>query len=191
MSLAETNQIGQPALVFDADWGAFVAEMERFGPNESSEADTRIDFLLERMRDCNLDLAHTAKIALERKRNIEDWEASTAAKISRKISWLTGEIGQIIPASAGAMLLDNGGKTQTLPNGSYGYKKRPDSVEVVDADAVVEWARAHELPVVQKITESVPKKTLKEYAKTTGETEAPGCWRLVPGADEMFIKPAP
>ena len=166
------------------DFAAFRQMME---DTALQSDEVRIDWLLEQMRDAKVKIEQNNSVAKARIHMIEDWQAGENAKIMRRIEWWIGEIGKIAPATADATKDEYGTKSRSLPNGSFGFKKRPDHIEITDPGGALEDARVGGLDIAVK--EYVTKTTLKNHAVATGDTEGRG-WRLVPGGDEFFVTPA-
>ena len=175
-------------LEFDAEWEAFVKEMEATSPDGLADVESRIDYYFEKMRECAAEIVRNDEVAHRRMDMIADWRAGENAKIERRISHMTAMIGTLVPASVAAMQTEyDGKKSRTLPNGSFGFRAKPNSIEIEDAKAALAFAVTNNLPV--KTVHSVSKTSLKDHAKSTGEFDGPG-WRMVPGSDEFFVKPA-
>ena len=174
-------------LELDADWLAFVKTMEADEPDGTPEIESRIDYYLEKIRDDEVELRRNTDVANRRLYMIEDWLAGENAKIRRRITYLTGQIGMLAPSSVAEMEAEHGKKSRTLPNGSFGYRSRPDSIDIEDATSALNYAKDEGLEVTVK--ESVSKTVLNTHAKETGVAEGRG-WHLETGGPEFFVKPA-
>ena len=86
-----------------------------------------------------------------------------------------------------AFKAEYGKKSRTLAHGSFGFKRKTDSIEISDPKAALAFAVTNNLPV--KTTHSVSKTSLKDHFMATGEEEGQG-WRHVEGGDEFFVTPA-
>ena len=174
----------------DADWDAFVAEMERADADEEDGlggVESRIDWYLETIREGVAEMARNGEVATRRHNMIQDWEMGEAAKIERRNTYLIGQIGMLAPSDEFKMKAIHGKKSRSLPNGTFGYRTGPDRVEIGDAEAALLYAAANDLEV--KTVRSVSKTTLKAHAKETGECEGDG-WELISGMEAFFATPA-
>ena len=186
--MAEAMTAPVDDLVFDdPDWDKFLADMEAAAPDDASQVDGRIDWWLEQLRANEVEEGRNVVVAKERHDMISDWFAGEAAKLERQRKYIVGHIGQLVPPSADAMVKEYGKKSRALPNGTVGYRARPDSVDISDPKEALAFAVTNNLPV--KTTHSVSKTVLKDHAKATGEMDGLG-WHMVPGTDEFFVKAA-
>ncbi len=174
-------------LEFDAEWASFVADMEATPADGLADTDSRIDWYFEKIRESQAEIARNDEVAHRRMDMIADWRAGENAKIERRISHMTAMIGTLVPPNVAAMQAEYSKKSRTLPNGSFGYRATPDSVDISDPQAALAFAVTNNLFV--KSVHSVTKTALKNHAKATGEMEGEG-WRMVRGSDEFFVKPA-
>lgn len=141
-------------------------------------ADAYLDHLLEKMAEREAAIASTNDIAERRILMIEGWRRQQNERVTREIQWLKIQIHAI----GEGYDFEKGKKSRSLPNGSFGFRRTPDKVEIVDMDLAVSFAEARGL----EIKKTVGKTPLKSHLKATGEIPD-GC-EFVPGTDEFFIK---
>ena len=81
-------------------------------------------------------------------------------------------------------------KSRALPHGSVGWRKRPASLEVVDNEALLEWARMQ--PVELGLVRIKEEPCLREILSVAGETgEVPPGMQHKPEAEVLQVKPQP
>lgn len=170
----------------DVEWDDFVAEMSAEATDVHSE-ETLIDRYLEEILRGENERMRNVATAKARINMIEDWREGENAKIERRRVYLVGQIGMLAPPDVDAMQAEHGKKSRSLPHGKFGFRQRADRVEIEDAKAAIAFALDNNLPV--ETTYSVKKTTLKEHAKSTGETDGEG-WHMEPGKSEFFVTPA-
>ena len=164
------------------DWDAFKAMMD----DTTADSDlVRIDWLLEKVTALKAEIAENDAVAKRRMEMQEDFRQGENAKIENAITYWVGQIGQLAPPSGEAMKAEYGKKSRTLANGSFGFKRRSERIEIDDEKAALAFAVKNHLPV--RIVNSVTKTSLKDYAQSTGEMEGDG-WRRIEAADEFFVK---
>ncbi len=158
--------------------------MEASGADGLADAEARIDWYLEKIREGNAEIQKNADVATRRVGMIEDWEAGERLKIDRRNSYLVGQIGMLAPATVEETEAEYGKKSRSLPHGTFGFRRMPDRIEIDDPKAALNFALTHGLEITVK--ESVSKTVLKTYVKDTGD-EGKG-FHMVPGADEFYVK---
>ena len=187
MAEAMTAPVDSDLVFDDPDWDAFVKTMEATWADGQADIDSRIDYYFEKIRESQAEIERNDEVAHRRTDIIADWCAGEKAKVERRIGHMTAMIGTLVPPSVDAMQAEYGKKSRALPNGTFGYRARPDSVDISDPKEALAFAVTNNLPV--KTVHSVSKTSLKDHATATGETEGDG-WRMVIGADEFFVKAA-
>ena len=166
------------------DWAAFRAMMDE----TTADSDlVRIDWLLEKVTALRAEIAENNAVADRRIAMQEDFRQGENAKIDRAITYWVGQIGQLATDDGDAFKAEYGKKSRTLAHGSFGFKRKTDSIEISDPKAALAFAVTNNLPV--KTTHSVSKTSLKDHAASTGEMEGEG-WRHVEGGDVFFATPA-
>ena len=164
------------------DWSAFKTMME----DTTADSDlVRIDWLLERVAGLHAQIAENNEIADRRIAMQEDFRQGENGKLDRAITYWVGQIGQLAPPSGEAMKSEYGQKSRELAHGKFGFKARPERIEIDDEKAALAFAVKNHLPV--RIVNSVTKTSLKDHAAATGECEGDG-WRRIEAADEFFVK---
>lgn len=174
----------------EAERAAFFAAMEEgFGDDESRAGlDTRLDFLLQKMADRDLAIANNDEVADRRIAMIEGWRRQQNATIEREIGWLRLHF----EALADGYDFGNA-RSRSLPHGSFGFRKGPDRVEVVDMAKAVQWAKENGLEAELKV--SIDKTPLRKAwapnLKATGEAPDPTAagFDYILGEDSFFVKP--
>ena len=166
------------------DWDAFKAMME----DTTADSDlVRIDWLLEKVTALKAEIAENDAVAKRRMEMQEDFRQGENAKIENAITYWVGQIGQLAPSDGDAFKAEYGKKSRTLAHGTFGYRTRPDRVEIDGMEAVVLFAKGTDIPI--KVVHTISKTDLKKHAQKTGLLDGPG-WHLVPGGDEFFVTPA-
>lgn len=183
-------------------------------PAERAEWDTYLDVLLERLAKAEADIAENQEVARRRIQMIQAWEHSANESLQRQAGWLRQQVEMF------ARGYDYGSKTsRQLPHGEFGTKKKPDSIEIVDQEKALGFARRVGLEI--KVEEKVQKTPLKAfyarwsagdvelfdevnaYLETLGERPLttdefftlplePGQvgWEFKVGSREFYVKPA-
>lgn len=147
--------------------------------SDRAALDAHLDRLLERYREREAEIATTNEIARRRIEDIQAWRDQQNESAERELSYLRHQI------ESWADGYDYGRKkSRSLPSGSFGYRARRDSVQILDMDAAVQFAEAHGLEVRRIVT--VGKTPLLKYVQETGEIP-PGT-ELVPGGDEFYVR---
>lgn len=156
----------------------FAALEEGFGDDDSRAGlDTRLDFLLQKMADRALAIANNDEVADRRIAMIEGWRRQQNATIEREIGWLRLHFEALSDG------YDFGAKkSRALPHGTFGFRKKGDTLEIIDMPAAVTFAEANGL----EIKRSVNKTPLLEHFRKTGEI--PDGTEFVPGGDAFFVK---
>lgn len=171
----------------DTEWDSFVASMEASACDGLEDTESRIDWYLESLCGLIAEAGHNRVVANERIERIRDWEAGESARLDRRREYLIGQIGMLAPPDAESMMEKHGKKSRTLPNGSFGYRQQPDTIQIDDAQHALNYARVEGLDIMVK--ESVSKTTLKAHAKSTGLLDGPG-WHSETGLSEFYVKAA-
>lgn len=177
--------------IADADWDDFKAEMEAEmpgHPESDAEAENRINWILGKLSAIDKLLAKNTETAKVGKRHWEDWAAGDNGLLERQASHWRREVASLAPSSSADAKKAYGKLSRTLPNGTIGFRQKPDTVEITDEAAAVVFARQQMLTV--KTVRTVSVTTLKDHAKKTGETEGDG-WHLETGKSEFYVTPAP
>ena len=176
-------------LVLDADWDKFRAEMETEVPTEFENDESKIDWLLGKIRQLDGLVVTNNEVAKSGIRLQEDWLFGENAKLLRQAAHFRRWIAMLMPSSAEEAKKVYGKLSRSLPNGDIGWKKDVDTILIEDADAALAYAEANDLEVNNKITRSVSVATLKAHMKSTGALDGDG-WRHVEGMSHVFVKPA-
>lgn len=149
-----------------------------------TDIESRIDYLLEKIRDTGFEIAGNNTVANRRHLMIEDWQQGENAKLDRRIDWLHSQIRQLVPADAQEMKDVHGKGSRTLPNGEFGYRQNPDKVEITDMHLAVAYADQNHIAV--KAVRTVSKNALKAHARETGALDGTG-WEVIPGEEAFFL----
>ncbi len=173
----------------DVEWGDFVAEMEAGVPDELDSDESKIDWLLGKLRKIRGTIEENEGIAKCGIRLQEDWLAGENAKLERTATHFRRWIAILMPSSAEEARKAYGKLSRSLPNGDVGFKKDKDTIAIDDATAAVNYAIGHALHVNKKTTRSVSVATLKAHMEATGVLEGDG-WRHVEGLSHVFVTPA-
>ena len=173
------------------DWESFKDEMKASAPTEFDNDESKIDWLLGKIRKLHALIADNEQIARDGIRLQEDWLAGENAKLERNAAHFRRWIATLMPPTAEEAKKVYGKFSRSLPNGDIGWKKDKDTIVIEDADAVLVYAKANDLTIGKTTTTtfSVSKDTLKAHIEDTGVVEGDG-WRQVEGLSHVFVKPA-
>lgn len=182
----EANSEGAVGLELSGpDWEEFQKMMSDTVLNSDL---VRIDWLLERVATLEFEIAQNNETADRRIEMQEDFRQGENAKLQGAITHWTREIATLAPASGEAFKKEYGGKkSRQLAHGKFGYTQCPDSVVIADDEKALAYATENGLQIKRVVQVSISKNELKAHAKNTGVSEGEG-WRLVPGADEFYVK---
>ena len=86
----------------------------------------------------------------------------------KRDNWLLENYGQTLEQFARDEVSSGKAKSVALLSGAVGFRKNPASLEIIDADAALLWAKQCCSDAV-KITETVQKGVLKAHVEETGE----------------------
>lgn len=172
-----------------AGWENFKAEMEAEVPTEFDNDESKIDWLLGKLRKIRALTEENERVAKCGIRLQEDWLYGENAKLERDGARFRRWIAMLMPPNAEEAKKAYGKLSRSLPNGDVGFKKDKDTIVIEDADAVRIYARANGLKVDRTTKYSVSVATLKDHMEATGAVEGDG-WRQVPGLSHVFVKPA-
>lgn len=175
--------------VADAGWDEFRASMEAEVPTELDNDESKIDWLLGKLRKIRGTTEENEAIAKCGIRLQEDWLAGENAKLERQAAHFRRWIAILMPPNAEEAKKVYGKFSRSLPNGDIGFKKDPDTIAIDDAEAALTYALANELEIKVKTTRSVSVATLKAHIEDTGVLEGDG-WRQVDGLSRVFVSPA-
>lgn len=145
------------------------------------QLDTFLDRYLEALAERERTIAENRRVADARKAMIDRWLQSENARIEREASWLTRQI------EAFAFDYDYGKKkSRSLPHGTFGIRRSPDRLEIVDESAAVDYAV--DCGLQEAIKYSILKTPLLKHLKATGEIPD-GC-ELREGVESFYVKTA-
>ena len=104
---------------------------------------------------------------------VKEWAEAEQRRARREEDFFLGRFGVDINRWLNAELSKRGGKAKSinLPAGRVGLRHRGAKIEVIDPDAVMDWARAN-CPEAIKQSESLLKTPLNEHFESTGELPA-------------------
>lgn len=174
-----------------ADWEEFQRGMEAEVPTEFDNDESKIDWLLGKLRKIRAMIEENERVAKCGIRLQEEWLYGENAKLERQDDHFRRWIATLMPSTAEEAKKAYGKLSRSLPNGDVGFKKDKDTVLIEDADAVLVYAKANDLTIgkTQTTTFSVSRATLKAHIEATGVSEGDG-WRQVPGLSHVYVKPA-
>ncbi len=184
---ASMKEMETDVLEFDAEWDDFLIEMQSTHVSGTRDVDSIIDWHLEKLRANQAEVIRNRLVANQRVETIRDWEAGEFAKLDRQREYIVGQIGQLAPPTSEATVEEYGKKSRTLPNGSFGFRAKPDRIEIEDAEKALAYAKQEDLEIT--VRESVSKTVLKKWAQGMGVADGGG-WRLEPGKPGFFVTPA-
>lgn len=183
--------MSEAADTFDLDYEIVddVEEMQReaflrsldvpeFDESQTS-IDVAIDRYLEALAERERAIQENGDVADRRKAMIDAWLADANRGHEREVRWLRHLIASLAEG------YDFGKKkSRSLPSGTFGYRSKPATLEIVDMDAAVAFAEAHGLEVKR----SVNKTPLLNHMKETGTV--PDGTEYVDGSETFFVKAA-
>jgi phage host-nuclease inhibitor protein Gam len=150
----------------------------------ATELDVRLDWLLSRLARVQAEIKRNSDVATARVQQIRTWEASANESLDRQCGYLEHLISLI------GINYDYGKKrSRSLPNGTVGFRKRPPSVEIWDAEKAVAFALQRGIKVEQKTW--VGKTELRKHIESTGELPegAIDGVEYVEGGDVFYVTP--
>jgi len=153
--------------------------------DDATRNDTRLDWLLEKLSKRREQITRNNAIADARKLMVEDWRQGENAKIERAVSWLEFQIRELVPPDGDAFQETYGAKSRALPFGTIGFHKKPDTIQILDEEKTLQWAKTHGLEIKRVETETVSKTTLKAALKTFDD---PDGFEVIKGLDEFYVK---
>jgi hypothetical protein len=160
-----------------ADFFAEIGIDEAEPARDRVYADAELDMLLERLGAVEAEAARNREVAALRVEQIRAWAEGANRPLETRAGWLR------LAIQARAEAYDYGSKkSRSLPHGSFGLRRRADTLEVTDPAAALAFAKANGL----EVKESVNKTPLLHHFKATGEL--PDGTEFRSGADEFFIK---
>lgn len=148
-----------------------------------TDAEVRIDWLLERIAKRNKQIERNKAVADARKAMVDDWLCAENLRLDNGISWLESEIRQLIPHSLAEFEREYGKKSRNLPHGVIGFRRQPDKVNVFDEEKALTWAKLMGLPI--KVKESVSKTELKKALDAGAE---PDGVEIIKGLDQFYVR---
>lgn len=132
---------------------------------------------IKRLRD---EIRQNEDLASAEIDRIKAWLEQANFGLQKQVEYRQDQLHQI------ALAYDFGDrKSRTLPYGTFGFRRRPLRVDVVDEDAVREWCRKEGVLKTQ-VKETYSKRDLKACVETRGEVPD-GC-EVVPETDEFFTR---
>jgi phage host-nuclease inhibitor protein Gam len=149
-----------------------------------TQLDVRLDWLLSRLGRLQAEIKRNSDVADARVEQIRTWQASANESLERQCGYLEHLISLI------GINYDYGKKrSRSLPSGTVGFRKRPPSVEIWDAEKAVRFAQERGIEVQTK--EWVTKTDLRKYIETTGELPegAADGVEYVEGGDVFYVTP--
>lgn len=155
----------------------FYEELEADGPDETGNLDIRIDWLLEKLGKLAAETAANDEVADRRVAMIEGWRRQQNESLEKRIWWIRLQIEAMTDGYD-----YRGKKSRSLPSGSFGFRKKSDTLEIVDMPAAVAFAEA----IGAEIKKTIGKTPLLDHFKSTGEI--PDGTEFVAGGDTFFIK---
>lgn len=140
-----------------------------------------IDAQLEQAASLEAQMRSNKDVAERRMQMIRHWLDNENGSLEHRIAWIRDRARSHLGG------YDFGGKkSRRLPNGTFGYRKAPDRLEITDANMAIEFSVQHAIDV-NIVTKPMAVK-LKEYFTSTGEVPA-GC-ELHEGSNEFFLSTA-
>lgn len=130
---------------------------------ESIAPEIRLDKYLWVIRQKELELCKCKALAEESINRTQNWIDKKEQSINSTIEFLTNQMRNY--------LNQNSLNKLSLPNGSIGFRKQPDSIEITDEELFLTTAASELLKHVPEKFEA-DLKSIKEYIKTTSEIPA-------------------
>jgi phage host-nuclease inhibitor protein Gam len=155
----------------------------------TDDADRYAEWIARKFADAERAIAVASRTANERVAELTaeimrliDRNAERTAPLTRNLEYLHGRYDEVLKGYAAAKVT---GKSRTvkLLYATLSFRKNPDSLNVLDDDAAIEWSRQNAPAAIKT---SILKTPLKKYVQDTGEIP-PGCEYVV-GEDTFAIK---
>lgn len=138
------------------------------GPATPAAADALASDLLRKMAECDAETRRFKDAYMRESVRLSDRYAGLLEPIEARRNLLENAVLAL------AERTDFGkAKSRNVGFGTYGRRRRPDRIVIVDADKVLAWAREHG-PLLIERKECVPHRFVVERFKVTGEL-ADGC----------------
>lgn len=137
--------------------------------------DSRLDTLLARIAEIDGELAQNEVAKNSRLEMVRDHFDGEAYSLGRSRKFLEGKIQMI----ALSYPFPGGKKSRKLPSGSFGFKKTPERVRVLDKGKAEGWAAEHhpnaieEVPATTKLVARTLSESVIERIHATGEVPDP------------------
>lgn len=131
--------------------------------NETAEVDAYLDRLLQRIGELEAQEAGSRMAAKLRKAMVDAWLVDETMGIGSQRAYLEGQVRAIAETW---YPFPKGKKSRTLPHGSFGFRKAPDTVEITEQALAIPWAEENDVTV--KVTKEVQKTPVKKFIAETG-----------------------
>jgi len=153
-------------------------------PDNPVDRDLWIDSRLRALAAIQRKIDHNEAVADRQIEKINEWLHSVNRPLNSQAEYLR----HLLEHEAMVRYIEHGQKTVSLPGGKIGGRARPATVEIVDADKALEFAKSSELLKDKvRVTERINVTSLREYMQATGEIP-PGC-ELVPATVRYYVTP--
>jgi phage host-nuclease inhibitor protein Gam len=155
---------------------------------DQANVDVRVDYLLEVTASIMQEQARNKAVYDARKAKLDRWWEEQTLIAENRMSYVRD---RILTITAG---YDYGKKkSRALPNGTFGWRKVPARVEVVNPQAALDWAKKNQIQI--KVAESVLLKPLlsavQKQLQSTGELPDPDVTgvRFEDATERFYIQP--
>ena len=157
---------------------------------EEEESVVPEGFLVKDLQSANWCVAKYA-MAEERIKEAEEMKRAAIEHVNRWFERYTSDfqvtkmtMQDLLKPYIAEMIKDQKTKNMKLINGTAGFRKTPERVEVKDETQLIAFAKTNGIPV--KIKESVSKTDVKTFIKKTGAI--PEGVEFIEGSDKFYVK---
>jgi len=140
------------------------------------------NYILRRIAGERRQLALIAEQAADEIGRIQARANELKQAVAAREEWLVANYGHILEDFARQELEGQKARSVSLLAGKVGFRKSPASVEIVDADAALVWAKTN---CEDAIKESILKTPIKKYIEETGEV--PTGVEYLLGEDKFYM----
>ena len=191
----EEEAVPEIILEIEEDMEAFLQSTGLTEPVERwklSDREVYIDGVLKRLQRLNAEKARNVAVFNAELDVLRVWRDTELDRHEKGIAYLEGLVREVAPRNVDEFVATFGNgkkKSRTLPHGKVGFRAKAATVQVLDEDRAVRWAKGCDVEV--KTRQNILKKPVLDYIKTTGDFpdgEDDGL-EFVEAIDVFFVTP--
>lgn len=167
----------------------FEREVEAALPEGEDRASAmlRADYLLQRIREEEARAEELAQFTARRINMVQEHGTGELLKIRKRVQWLESRLRMHVPPTGDGMEREFSRRSLSLPHGTVGYRRTPESVEILDQAKALQWAKDNGLQVAVK--ETVHKAPIIEYIRSTGAMPDTDAIEYRGPSESFYVKP--